>query len=164
MAQSLNHSMPKVLILTVPHGAAHQRVAEALRKALVEVRPGVTVDVEDMLAHCPRWFRAYYNSYEIPLRYWPALWGWIEGRQHQGSSTGPGWLYRRVARPLFRFIENYRPDAVVATETGILEITAMLKRERGAEFRLVGVDGLDVDRAWAQPEVDLYAVAPDPVA
>ncbi|HEV2175900.1 MAG TPA: glycosyltransferase [Terriglobia bacterium] len=156
--------MPRIVILTVRHGAAHERVAQALRKALAEIRPDVTVDVEDMLAHCTRWFRAYYNSYELPLRYWPALWGWIEGRQHGGSSTGPTWLYRRGARPLWRWIKDRRPDIVVATETGILEIVSLVKREGGAEFRLVGVDGLDVDRAWAQAEVDLYAVAPDPVA
>jgi len=46
------------------------------------------------------------------------------------------------------------------------ELAAMLKRERGARFRLVGLPtGIDVDRAWAQPEVDLYATAPgDPAA
>ncbi|HEY6290904.1 MAG TPA: glycosyltransferase [Terriglobia bacterium] len=156
--------MSRILILTVSHGAAHRRVAVALQKALLELRPSLTVDVEDMLAHVSPWFRAYYNSYEIPLRYWPSLWGWIEGWQHEGSATSPGWLYRRGARPLFRFIESYRPDAVVATETGVLEITALCKRLTRANWLLVGVDGLDVDRAWAQPEVDLYPVTPDPVA
>jgi len=34
----------------------------------------------------------------------------------------------------------------------------------GARWFLVGIDGLDVDRAWVQPEVDLYPVTPDPVA
>lgn len=156
--------MARILILTVSHGAAHRRVAEALRKALLELDPGLTVRVEDMLAHVTRWFRAYYNSYEIPLRYWPALWGWIEGLQHEGSSTSPGWLYRHGARPLFRFIDEFRPDAVVATETGVCEAAALGKRLWGARWYLVGVDGIDVDRAWAQPEVDLYPVAPDPVA
>lgn len=156
--------MARLLILTVSHGAAHRRVAEALRKALLALSPALTVQVEDMLAHVTRWFRIYYNSYEIPLRYWPALWGWIEGLQHTGSSTSPGWLYRRGAGPLFRFIDEFRPDAVVATETGVCEAAALAKRASGARWYLVGVDGIDVDRAWAQPEVDLYPVAPDPVA
>lgn len=156
--------MARILILTVSHGAAHRRVAVALQKALTETDPSITVDVEDILEHVTGWFRAYYNSYEIPLRYWPQLWAWIEGLQHHGAATSPGWIYRRGARPLFRFIAEYQPDVVVATETGVLEIAALAKRLSGASWHLVGVDGLDVDRAWAQPEVDLYAVTPDPVA
>jgi processive 1,2-diacylglycerol beta-glucosyltransferase len=156
--------MARILILTVSHGAAHRRVAVALQKALLETDPSTTVDVEDILEHVTGWFRAYYSSYEIPLRYWPQLWGWIEGLQHAGAATSPGWIYRRGARPLFRFITQYRPDAVVATETGVLEIAALCKRFTCATWYLVGIDGLDVDRAWAQPEVGLYAVTPDPVA
>jgi processive 1,2-diacylglycerol beta-glucosyltransferase len=156
--------MAKILILTVSQGAAHGRVASAIQQALAELDSSLTVDVEDMLAHTRRWFRAYYNSYEIPLRYWPALWGWIESLQHSGASTGPGWLYRHGAQPLLRYLDAYRPDVVVATETGVCEIAALLKRRSRAKFRLVGVDGLDVDRAWVQPEVDLYPAAPDPVA
>ena len=156
--------MARILILTVSHGAAHRRVAVALQKVLLESNPSIVVDVEDILQHVAGWFRAYYNSYEIPLRYWPRLWGWIEGLQHHGAATSPGWIYRRGARPLFRFIAQYRPDVVVATETGVLEIAALCKRLTGASWHLVGVDGLDVDRAWAQPEVDLYSVTPDPVA
>jgi processive 1,2-diacylglycerol beta-glucosyltransferase len=68
------------------------------------------------------------------------------------------------ARPFFRFIEQYNPDVVVATETGVLEIAAIRKRLTSARWSLVGIDGLDVDRAWVQPEVDLYPVTPDPVA
>jgi processive 1,2-diacylglycerol beta-glucosyltransferase len=139
-------------------------VAVAVQKALIEIDPSVTATVEDILAHVTSWFRAYYNSYEIPLRYWPRLWGWIEGMQHQGASTGPGWLYRLGARPLLRFIAQYDPDIVVATETGVLEIAAIGKRMTGVRWFLVGIDGLDVDRAWVQPEVDLYPVTPDPVA
>jgi len=156
--------MPRVLILTVSHGAAHRRVATAVQRALIEADRQVTANVEDILDHVTPWFRAYYNSYEIPLRYWPRLWGWIEANQHAGTATGPGWLYRRGARPLFQFIEHGQPDIVVATETGVLEIAAICKRATGARWLLVGIDGLDVDRAWVQPEVDLYAVTPDPVA
>src|SRR5713226_9440982 len=92
---------PRILILTIDHGASHRRAADALRKALLEIEPQLTVEVVDALGHCTRWFRAYYNSYELPLKYWPALWGWIENLQYRSQSTGPKWLYRRGARPLF---------------------------------------------------------------
>ncbi len=55
------------------------------------------------------------------------------------------------------------PDAVVGTEVGLCEIAAVMKRETHARFRLVCVDGLDVDRPWAQPEVDLFPSAPGDV-
>lgn len=156
-------SIPKIIILTLPHGAAHTRIAHALRKALLEIRPALAVEVIDLLAHCAPWFRAYYNSYEIPLRYWPSLWAWIEGWQHEGGSTGPGWIYRLGSRPLARFLREQNPDIIVVTETGICEIVAMIKRRQAARCYLVAVDGIDADRAWAQPEVDLFVVAPDPV-
>ncbi len=152
---------PTVLILTLPHGASHQRAAKALEKALLDIDPGLSAMVVDALGHCAGWFRLYYNSYQIPMKYWPSLWGWIENIQHNSKSTGPGWLYRRGAQPLFRYIEAAEPDVVVATEVGLFELAAMLKRGSRAEFRLVGAPtGMDVDRAWAQPEADLYWVAP----
>lgn len=153
---------PKILILSLSHGAAHHRVAAALRTAFERMRPGLSVEIADGLAHCAGWFRAYYNSYMIPVKYWPALWGWIEGRQHQARASGPVWLYRRGARPLFRFLEALRPDIVIASEVGMCELAALLKRSRGADFYLVGVapNGVDFDRPWAQPEVDLFIAAP----
>lgn len=158
-------SRPRILILTIPHGAAHQRVAAALRQALLDVEPGLTVEVVNALEPCARWFRAYYNSYEIPLKYWPSLWGWIEGKQHAHTATGPGWLYRRGGRGLFRFIDQFAPDIVIATEVGTCELAAMHKREHGAKFYLVGATaGVDIDRPWAQPEAGLYPVMPGDIA
>ncbi len=149
-------SEPRILILTVSHGAGHRRASQALCKALLGVNPGLIVQVEDALDHCSRWFRAYYDSYEIPLKYWPSLWGWIERIQHQSESTGPGWLYRRGAQPLFRFIQSFNPDVVVATEVGVCELVALMKRETKARLCLVGLVLMDFNRAWIQPEVDLY--------
>ena len=149
---------PKLLILTVPHGASHRNAAAALAGALAKIEPGARVEVSDALARSAPWFRAYYNSYEIPLKLWPGLWGWIESVQHRSSSTGPGWLYRRGARPLYRHIESLDPDVVVATEVGVCEIAALHKRLGGAQYRLAGVELMDFNQAWVQPEVDLYLV------
>ncbi len=156
---------PRILILTVPHGAAHDRLADALRKALVEIQPALTIQVVDALEHCAPWFRHYYNSYEIPLRYWPSLWGLIEYVQQRANSTNPAWLYRRGGRPLLRYIEAFDPNIVVATEVGLCELTALFKREGKGEYYLVGTPAAaDSDRAWIQREVDLYPVAPGEMA
>ena len=149
---------PTILILTVPHGASHRNAASALARALTETEPGARVEVADALARSAAWFRAYYNSYEIPLKLWPELWGWIESVQHQSASTGPAWLYRRGARPLYRYIDSLDPDVLVATEVGVCEIAALHKRHSGARYRLGGVELMDFNRAWVQPEVDLYLV------
>ncbi len=148
--------MSSVLILTVSHGASHRRAAEALQAALLELCLDARAEVVDALAHCTRWFRAYYDSYEIPLRYWPALWRRIEAIQHRSRSTGPYWLYRQGAQPLFDFIETWNPDAVVATEVGLCELAAMLKRERGTRFQLAALELMDFNQAWIQQEVDLF--------
>ncbi len=146
----------KILILTVAHGAAHTRAARAIEQALTVTQPGLTVKVVDALAQSAGWFRRYYNSYEIPLRYWPALWRWIESLQQSSKSTGPGWLYRHGAKPLFQFIEGFGPAIVVATEVGLCELASIYKRRYPAAFRLVAVELMDFYPAWAQPEVDLY--------
>jgi len=164
MTGSIDRQPPRILILTVRHGSSHVRMAQALEQALIQVRPHLKVEVVDSLAHCRWWFRAYYNSYEIPLKYWPGLWDFIESHQHSGGSTGPRWLYRWGPRPLFRFIEAFAPDIVIATEVGLGEIAALHKRHTKAAYSLVGVCALDFDLPWAQPEVDLLISSPGEIA
>lgn len=164
MSQSRNGQQARVLILTVHHGSTHVRMARALAQALTQLRPNLKVEVIDTLAHCAGWFRAYYNSYEIPLRYWPALWDFIESRQYHGDTTGPWWLYRWGARPLFRFIDAFAPDVVAATEVGLGEMAVLHKREFKAQYFLVGMGTFVFEKPWAQPEVDLFLSFPDGVS
>lgn len=162
MVEKASH--PRVLILTLHHGATHLRLSRALEKALLQLRPDLSVEVVDALAHCTPWFRAYYNSYEIPLKYWPRLWDYIESHQFEGETSGPWWLYRLGARPLFRYIEAFAPDVVVATEVGLAEMAIIHKREFGARYSLVGAQTFTFERPWAQPEVDLFISHPGEVA
>jgi processive 1,2-diacylglycerol beta-glucosyltransferase len=164
MLQSADAQRPRVLILTLHHGATHVRLARALEKALLQLRPNLAVQVVDALAHCAPWFRAYYNAYEIPLKYWPGLWGYIESHQFEGETTGPWWLYRWGARPLFRLIEAFKPDVVAATEIGLGEMAVIHKRDTRAPYSLVAIETFAFERAWAQPEVDLFVSYPGEVA
>lgn len=150
--------MPGILILTTSHGASHRRASEALKKAFLSLNPNLRVEVMDAIEHCAGWFRAYYDSYAIPLRYWPGLWRAIESRQHQSRSTAPGWLYRLGGKPLFRTIDEFAPGVVIATEVGVCELAALHKRLSRSRYFLVGLELMDFNRAWAQPEVDLYPV------
>ncbi len=139
-------------------------MAEALARALVQLRPSLKVEVIDTLAHCSPWFRAYYNSYEIPLKYWPRLWDFIESRQYDGQTTGPWWLYRWGTRPLFRFIDAFAPDVVAATEVGLGEMAVMHKRAQKARYALVGMGTFVFEKPWAQPEIDLFLSFPAEVS
>jgi processive 1,2-diacylglycerol beta-glucosyltransferase len=140
------------------------RLARALENALLQLRPNLKVEVVDALAHCAWWFRAYYNAYEIPLKYWPGLWRFIEGRQFEGENSNPWWFYRRGARRLFRYIEAFRPDVVAATEVGLGEMAIIHKRDTGARYSLVAIETFAFERPWAQPEVDLFVSYPGEVA
>src|SRR5579863_235683 len=142
--------MQRILILTTSHGASHRRASEALKKAFLQIQPGLTVTIVDAVECCARWFRAYYDSYLIPLRYWRGLWRWIERRQHQGASTNPNWLYRLGGKPLFRTIEAFAPDVVIATEVGVCELAALHKRQTNSQYFLVGLELMDFNRAWVQ--------------
>jgi processive 1,2-diacylglycerol beta-glucosyltransferase len=164
MAEPANSERPRVLILTLHHGATHVRLSRALEKALLQLRPHLKVEVVDALAYCTPWFRAYYDSYEIPLKYWPGLWDVIESHQYEGETSGPWWLYRRGARPLRRYIEAFAPDVVVATEVGLGEMAIIHKREYGGRYFLVGAQTFSFERPWAQPEVDLFISHPGEVA
>jgi len=155
---------PRVLILTLHHGSTHVRISRALEKGLLSLRPNLQVRMVDALAHCTAWFRAYYNSYELPLKYWPGLWNYIENHQYEGETSGPWWLYRRGARPLFRFIEAFQPDVVAATEVGLGEMVVIHKRDTGARYALVGVQTFAYEKPWAQAEVDLFLSYPGEVA
>ncbi|MGO8786811.1 MAG: MGDG synthase family glycosyltransferase [Terriglobia bacterium] len=147
---------PRILILFVAQGAAHQRAAKALGKAILELSPDAQVEVIDILQHCTAWFRAYYNSYLIILKLWPGLWRRIESVQHQSKATTPGWIYQHGARPLFRYVRDFAPDLVIATEVGTCELAALCKRQSKTAFLLAGVELMDFNRAWIQPEVNLW--------
>jgi processive 1,2-diacylglycerol beta-glucosyltransferase len=164
MPASTNGQRPRVLILTLHHGSTHVRLSRALEKALLQLRPQLHVEVVDALAHCRAWFRAYYNAYEIPMKFWPRLWAYIEGQQFEGETTGPWWLYRLGAGPLFRFINAFAPDVVAATEVGLGEMAVIHKRQTGAQYLLVGIETFAFERPWAKPEVDLYVSYPGEVA
>jgi processive 1,2-diacylglycerol beta-glucosyltransferase len=67
-------------------------------------------------------------------------------------------------RRLFDLARSARPCALVATEVGCCEIAALVKRDLAHGVPLVAVsDGPDADRAWVQPEVDLYCFVSEQV-
>ena len=141
----------RILILAIHHGSTHIQIARVMEKAIRQLQPNVHIEIIDVLAHCRRLFRTYYDGFEIPMKYWPGLWERIETSQYEGKSTGPHWLFRWGARPLFHFIHDFAPQIVIATEVGLCEMAVLHKRNTHASYSLVGIGALDFERPWAQP-------------
>jgi processive 1,2-diacylglycerol beta-glucosyltransferase len=150
-----------VLILTIANGAGHIGVAEGLAGAMRVTRPttpAVVLDVADYMGAFAR--LTHVTAYLWLVRHAPALWERIDRYQKRQAHTSPEWYYRRGLRRLFELARRVRPRALVATEVGCCEIAALVKRDLAPGVPLVAVNGEpDADRAWVQPEVDLYCFA-----
>ena len=147
-----------VLILTISNGAGHIRVAEGIAAAVRAMQPAAPVlvaDVADYMTPLARF--THVTAYLWLVKHAPSAWDRIDRYQKQQPHTSPEWFYRRGCRKLFELAGRVRPRALVATEVGCCEIAALIKRDLALDVPLVAVnDDFDADRAWVQPEVDLY--------
>lgn len=148
-----------ILILSIANGAGHTRAAQAVAAAITREMgaPAPVIDVADHMDALTRF--THVTAYLWLVRHAPAVWGHIDRYQKRQPHTSPEWYYRRGCRSLFRLARKLRPRALVATEVGCCEIGALLKRDLALDAPLVAVNVCyDADRAWVQPEVDLYTV------
>jgi processive 1,2-diacylglycerol beta-glucosyltransferase len=155
--QSMKQDGP-VLILTIANGAGHIRVAEGLAAAVCATEPSLPVMVVDVVDYMTRLTRfTHVSAYLWLVKHAPAVWDRIDRYQKRRAHTSPEWYYRRGCRRLFELARRVRPVAIIATEVGCCEIAALIKRDLALDVPLIAVnDDLDADRAWVQPEVDLY--------
>jgi len=156
---------PRTLIFTIKNGAGHTKAAEAIAAALDDTAGAdgaAVIDVADFMTLTTR--LTHVHIYLWLVRHAPALWRRIDRFQKRRPHTSPEWYYRRGCRRLFDFVRRTQPLALAATEVGCCEIAALIKRDLGLAVPLVAVNGeYDADRAWVQPEVDLYTVAGEEV-
>ncbi|HZT58692.1 MAG TPA: glycosyltransferase [Pyrinomonadaceae bacterium] len=147
-----------LLILTIANGAGHTSTARAVAAAVSESSPSTRVfvaDVADFMNPVTRF--THVTAYLWLVKHAPAVWDRIDKYQKRQEHTSPEWYYRRGLRRLFDFARETRPRALVATEVGCCEIAALVKRDVAPDAPLVAVNNeFDADRAWVQPEVDLY--------
>jgi processive 1,2-diacylglycerol beta-glucosyltransferase len=150
-----------VLILTIANGAGHIGIAEGLAAALRATRPTrpvVVLDVADYMGAFARF--THVTAYLWLVKHAPALWDRIDRYQKRQKHTSPDWYYRRGLQRLFELTRRVQPCALMATEVGCCEIAALIKRDLTHGAPLVAVNSEpDADRAWMQPEVDLYCFA-----
>ena len=156
-----NAAARPVLILTIANGAAHTRAAEAIAAAWRETNPKVparVVEISEFMSRKARF--THVTAYLWLVKNAPAVWEKIDGFQKNRTQTSPNWFYRRECRKLFDFVREIHPLAIVATEVGCGEIAALIKRDLRLKIPLIAVNlDYDADRAWIQPETDLYCLA-----
>ncbi len=157
-APSEQGSVRPMLILTISNGAGHTRAAQAIAGALRAANAGaLVVDVADYMNAVARF--THVTAYLWLVKHAPRAWERIDLYQRRQPHTSPEWFYRHSCRRLFEYARSVQPSALVATEVGCCEIAALIKRDLKLDVPLVAVNiNYDADRAWVQPEVDLYTM------
>lgn len=153
-----NGAQSPALFLTIANGAGHTRAAEAIAAATRRAEkdsPTLVADVADYMTALARF--THVTAYLWLVKNAPRVWERIDRHQKRQTQTSPEWYYREGCRKLFKLAREIKPRAIVATEVGCCEIAALIKRDLNLDAPLVAVNiNYDSDRAWVQPEVDLY--------
>jgi processive 1,2-diacylglycerol beta-glucosyltransferase len=155
----------RILILSASAGAGHIRAAEALEKAIIQMRAAREVRHVDTLAYTNRVFRHLYSKAYLELV--------------NGAPDVLGWLYdyldqpwqnerRRLAldrlntRPFVKLLEQYRPELTICTHFLPAEIISWLKaKKRLASRQAIIVTDFDIHAMWLCHYYEQYFVALD---
>lgn len=161
----------RILVLSVPAGAGHTRVAEAIRSCAAEEYGGAEViHLDAMSFAAPRLRKVYTDLYIGLLRRAPGLWRQVYRFTDEASPHG--WfnrLRRRIeahdSRALLAHIAALAPDAVVCTHFLPAEL---LSRSIAAGFLdcpvWVQVTDFDLHRMWVHPHMAGYFAGNEEVA
>jgi processive 1,2-diacylglycerol beta-glucosyltransferase len=160
-------SSRRILVLTLSFGSGHVRAARAVADELRRQEPTADVRVVDALEGARLAFRACYAwPYWLMIRRAPKLWErFFESRVARGDEgTAPAWAFRRGCAHVFRLIEEFRPDTIVACEVAACELAALARRGGLTSARVVAViTDHDTEPVWVKPETDAFAVADERV-
>jgi processive 1,2-diacylglycerol beta-glucosyltransferase len=159
-----------ILLLSVPAGAGHTRVAEAIQ-AGGAAREDVTIIHLDAMAYAsPRLRKIYTDLYLLLVKRAPSVWSQVYRVTHGASPDGRmERLRRRIERrhcaPLLKHIAGLRPDAIVCTHFQPAEILS----QQIAAGRLpcpvwVQVTDFDLHRMWVHPHIAGYFAPNEEVA
>jgi processive 1,2-diacylglycerol beta-glucosyltransferase len=173
----------RILVLSVPAGAGHTRVAEALRAGapalpdVADISAGMSAGMSAEVIHLdvtayatPRLRKVYADLYITLVRRAPTVWHWIY--QFTNGAAPEGWahrLRRRIERrdcaPLLARIAELGPDAIVCTHFLPAEILAREVADGKLHCPVwVQVTDFDVHRMWVHRHMAGYFAGNDEVA
>lgn len=158
--------MGRVLILSAPYGAGHDRVAAALARAFAE--EGATVETVDHFARfvSPVFVRASLALFWATLRWAPSAWGLAYALSARMGTRSPAMsgMDRLGARGLAAHLRASRPDVVVHVHPTPAGAMAWL-RERGETWLPHGIVLTDfvAHPQWIYPTLDRFFVPAEEV-
>lgn len=161
----------KILLLSVPAGAGHTRVAEAIRScALAEYGGAEVLHLDAMAFATPRLRKIYTDLYLHLITRAPGLWRHVYRLTDRPSSAG--WfnrlrrrVERRACRRLVGEIAAFAPDAIVCTHFQPAEILSQQIALGALDCPVwIQVTDFDLHRMWIHPHVAGYFAANDEVA
>lgn len=139
-----DENMKRVLLLSAPVGSGHKMAAEALEQEL-KTRDEIEVIHGNIFDFLPAWVgNTFLLWYMKLLRFCP----WLYGFAYSSGDSGKGnflwvrnWFNSYMLKRGQAFLEEYRPNIVIATHATPLGIMSLYKK--------------------AHPDISLYAVVPD---
>ena len=161
----------RILVLSVPAGAGHTRVAEAIRAGAQGGPEVVDVIHLDATACATRRLRLVYTDFYLLLvRRLPAVWSWVY--RFTNAAAPDGWIHRlrrRIERHdsvrLLDRIAELRPDAIVCTHFQPAEVLSPgIEAGTLACPVWVQVTDFDLHRMWVHRHMAGYFAGNDEVA
>jgi len=160
-----------ILVLSVPAGAGHTRVAEAIRScAALEYGGARVIHLDAMAFATPRLRTVYTKLYLGMIRRAPGLWRHVYHYTNEASPNGPfnrlrRWLEARDCRRLTQEIARLAPSAVVCTH---FQPAELLSRQIAAGKLdcpvWIQVTDFDLHRMWVHPHIAGYFAGNEEVA
>jgi processive 1,2-diacylglycerol beta-glucosyltransferase len=155
----------KVLVLSASAGAGHVRAAQAVERALLEMRVARAVRHVDTLDYTNKLFRRLYSRAYLDLvNNAPEVLGWLYDQLDKPWKNER----RRLAldklntRPFVKLLRDYQPEMVVCTHFLPAEIISWLRaKERLSCRQVIVVTDFDIHAMWLCHHYDQYFVALD---
>ena len=161
----------KILLLSIPAGAGHTRVAEAIRsRAAADYGDVKVIHLDAMAFAAPRLRKVYTDFYLLLIGRAPGLWRHVYRLTDEANPDGwlnrlRRWVERRDCRLLAAEIAALAPDAIVCTHFQPAEILSQqIAAGKLACPVWVQVTDFDLHRMWIHPHVAGYFAANDEVA
>jgi len=158
--------MKKILIISISAGAGHTRAAEAIKRTAEQKFPEFNVKHVDFFAYASRLAEIiFFAWYPIAARHMPSFYGFMYrfySHKHpmRLARFVTRWLGKLVAKPLFRLIESYKPDYVIATHATPMHLLSSVKNDLKNSFKTATVvTDYEAHTFWRIENNEQYFVA-----
>lgn len=164
----MNQTSPRrVLVTSVKAGAGHVKAAEALTQAFALKYPSITVKNVDLLDYSSYLARHIYGkTYIDVVKKMPELYGYLY-KNYKGVQglAAPRLIFDRLnALPYLELLEDFKPDAVIATHFIAGALAADYRDRMHKQLPVfVTITDYEVHPLWVirTSEIERYSVSHD---